>query len=113
MAQGVELRTVQLGEGTGKGMEAEGAAFLEDDARRLAPDFDDQRFGHGLSPLLLVCHVETTECHRNGIAFQRRRLSREEIVMPDAGPIAWSPSPVLPKKRMSFAEVGYGEMLAR
>ncbi len=33
--------------------------------------------------------------------------------MPDAGPIAWSPSPVLPQKRMSFAEVGYDEMLQR
>ena len=38
--------------------------------------------------------------------------------MPDAGPpssqaIAWSPSPVLPKKRMSFADVGYEEMLQR
>ncbi len=33
--------------------------------------------------------------------------------MPDAGPIAWSPSSILPKKRTSFAEVGYAEMLAR
>lgn len=33
--------------------------------------------------------------------------------MPDAGPIAWSPSSVLPKKPMSFAGVGYEEMLSR
>lgn len=33
--------------------------------------------------------------------------------MPDAGPIAWSPSSVLPKKPMSFADVGYEEMLSR
>ena len=31
----------------GERMEAEGVAFPEDDAGRLAPDFDDQRFGHG------------------------------------------------------------------
>ena len=33
--------------------------------------------------------------------------------MPDAGPIAWSPSSVLPKKPMSFAGVGYEEMMSR
>ena len=33
--------------------------------------------------------------------------------MPDAGPIAWSPSSVLPKERTSFAGVGYEDMLAR
>jgi Acyl-CoA dehydrogenases len=38
--------------------------------------------------------------------------------MPDAGPpnskaIAWSPSPILPKDRTSFAGIGYAEMLQR
>ena len=35
MAQGVELGAVQLGERTGKGVEAEGVAFLEDDTAGL------------------------------------------------------------------------------
>jgi 3-hydroxy-9,10-secoandrosta-1,3,5(10)-triene-9,17-dione monooxygenase len=33
--------------------------------------------------------------------------------MPDSGPIRWTPSPVLPKTPMSFADVGYEEMLSR
>lgn len=33
--------------------------------------------------------------------------------MPDSGPIQWTPSPVLPKTPMSFADVGYGEMMSR
>src|SRR6478609_6459108 len=113
MAQRVELRAVQLGERTGERMEAEGLAFLQDDTGRLAPDLDDQRFGHGYSPLLLTSHLGTKDGWRNGNAFPARRAGEEEIVMPDAGPISWSPSPVLPKKRTSFAEVGYEEMLAR
>ena len=28
-------------------MEAESVSFLQDDARRLTPDFDDEGFGHG------------------------------------------------------------------
>ena len=33
--------------------------------------------------------------------------------MPDSGPIKWTPSAVLPKTPMSFADVGYEEMLSR
>jgi len=33
--------------------------------------------------------------------------------MPDSGPIKWTPSAVLPKAPMSFADVGYKEMLSR
>lgn len=33
--------------------------------------------------------------------------------MPDSGPIRWTPSAVLPKTPMSFADVGYEEMLSR
>src|SRR6476619_874216 len=33
--------------------------------------------------------------------------------MPDSGPIRWTPSTVLPKTPMSFADVGYEEMLSR
>jgi len=33
--------------------------------------------------------------------------------MPDSGPIRWAPSPVLPKTPMSFADVGYEEMMSR
>lgn len=33
--------------------------------------------------------------------------------MPDSGPIKWKPSPVLPKSPVSFADVGYEEMMSR
>jgi hypothetical protein len=48
-----ERRAVQLAEGRGDGMEAEGIAFLQHDSGKLAPHFNDERiddggFGHGL-----------------------------------------------------------------
>ena len=33
--------------------------------------------------------------------------------MPDSGPIKWDPSPILPKRPVSFADVGYDEMMSR
>jgi hypothetical protein len=47
MAWRGELRAVELKEGSGHGMEAEGVAFPDDDTGGLAPHFDDERFGHG------------------------------------------------------------------
>jgi len=47
MAARGELCTVELEEGTGQRMEAEGVAFPDDDTGGLAPDFDDEGFGHG------------------------------------------------------------------
>jgi hypothetical protein len=47
MAARGELRAVELEEGMRQRIEAEGIAFLDDDAGGLAPDFDDERFGHG------------------------------------------------------------------
>src|SRR5690348_13643170 len=46
MSQCHELRAVEREERTGKRMEAEGVAFLQDEAGGLAPDFDDIGFGH-------------------------------------------------------------------
>jgi hypothetical protein len=42
-----ELRAVELEEGMGQRIEAEGIAFPDDDTGGLAPDFDDERFCHG------------------------------------------------------------------
>ena len=50
MARRGELHAVQLEERAGDRVEAEGIAFLEDDARGLAPDLDDEGFGHGILP---------------------------------------------------------------
>jgi hypothetical protein len=47
MAARGELRAVELEEGMGQRIEAESIAFLDDDTGGLAPDFDDERFGHG------------------------------------------------------------------
>jgi hypothetical protein len=47
MARRGELRTMELEEGTGHRIEAEGVAFLDDDTGGLAPNFDDEGFGHG------------------------------------------------------------------
>ena len=40
-----ELRAIELEERRGNGVEAEGIAFLQNDAGKLAPDFDDEGFG--------------------------------------------------------------------
>jgi hypothetical protein len=42
-----ELGAVEGEVGFGKRMEAEGIAVLHDDTGGLAPDFDNERFGHG------------------------------------------------------------------
>jgi hypothetical protein len=47
MAARGELRAIELKEGMSHRIEAEGVAFLDDDAGGLAPDFDDEGFGHG------------------------------------------------------------------
>jgi hypothetical protein len=47
MAARGELCAIDLEERTGQRVEAEGVAFLDDDAGGLAPDFDDEGFGHG------------------------------------------------------------------
>ena len=50
MAGRRELCAIQFEERTSECMEAEGIAFLEDDARRFAPDLDNEGFGHGVLP---------------------------------------------------------------
>jgi hypothetical protein len=47
MAACGELHAINLEEGTGHRMKAEGVAVLDDDTGRLAPDFDNEGFGHG------------------------------------------------------------------
>jgi hypothetical protein len=47
MAARGELRAIELEERMGQRIEAEGIAFLDDDAGGLAPHFDDEGFGHG------------------------------------------------------------------
>jgi hypothetical protein len=47
MAARGELHAIDLEEGTGHRMKAEGVAVLDDDTGRLAPDFDNEGFGHG------------------------------------------------------------------
>src|SRR5260370_23924880 len=42
-----ELPTIDLEEGTGARIEEEGVAVLDDDTGGLAPNFDDEGFGHG------------------------------------------------------------------
>jgi hypothetical protein len=43
-----ERHTVELEERRGHRVEAEGVALLQHDTGELAPDFDDEGFGHGL-----------------------------------------------------------------
>ena len=41
-------------------MEAESVSFLQDDARRLTPDFDDEGFGHGTVSLEVSVGAEVS-----------------------------------------------------
>jgi hypothetical protein len=51
-------------------MEAESVAFLQDDARRLTPDFDDEGFGHGTVSLEAEVSVANpTWCRRHVMAM--------------------------------------------
>ena len=59
MAGRGEVRAVQREEWACDGLKAESVAVLEDDTRELAPDFDDEGFGHdsppaGSTPVLLI-----------------------------------------------------------
>jgi len=47
MAGRGELHAIKLEEGMGHRIEAEGVALLDDDTGGLAPNFDDEGFGHG------------------------------------------------------------------
>jgi hypothetical protein len=49
-----ELCAIELEEGPGYCIEAEGIAFLDDDTGGLAPDFDDEGFGHGWISLVTL-----------------------------------------------------------
>jgi hypothetical protein len=54
MATRGELCAIEREERTGYCIEAEGVAFLDDDTRGLAPDFDDEGFGHGWISLVTL-----------------------------------------------------------
>jgi hypothetical protein len=49
-----ELCAIEREERMGDCMEAEGVALLDDDTRGLAPDFDDEGFGHGWISLVTL-----------------------------------------------------------
>jgi hypothetical protein len=49
-----ELCAIEREERMGDCMEAEGVALLHDDTRGLAPDFDDEGFGHGWISLVTL-----------------------------------------------------------
>jgi hypothetical protein len=58
-----ELGAIELEERRGDGMEAEGIAVLQDNARKLAPDFDDE----GFVIVSLLDHGADLPCpHRRG-----------------------------------------------
>jgi hypothetical protein len=50
MAWRGKVSAIQREEWACDGLKAEGVAVLEDDTRELAPDFDDEGFGHGSPP---------------------------------------------------------------
>jgi hypothetical protein len=51
-----ERCTVELEERLGHRVEAEGVTLLQHDTSKLAPDFDDEGFGHGLDHGLNLLH---------------------------------------------------------
>jgi hypothetical protein len=51
-----ERRTVELEERRADRMEAKGVTLLQHDTGKLAPDFDDEGFGHGLDHGLNLLH---------------------------------------------------------
>ncbi len=62
MAARGELGTIEREERTGYCIEAEGVAFLDDDTRGLAPDFDDEGFGQKQSPFMRRQYGEEFFC---------------------------------------------------
>jgi hypothetical protein len=54
MAACGELHAIDLEERTSHRMKAEGVAVLDDDTGGLAPDFDNERFGHGWISLVTL-----------------------------------------------------------
>jgi hypothetical protein len=61
-----ELGAIELEERRGNGVEAEGIAFLQNDAGKLAPDFDDEGFGQVMLDSLLDHGADLPCPHRHG-----------------------------------------------
>ena len=61
-----ELRAIELEERRGNGVEAEGIAFLQNDAGKLAPDFDDEGFGQVMLDSVLDHGADLPCPHRHG-----------------------------------------------
>jgi hypothetical protein len=59
-----ERGTVELEERRGNGVKPEGIAFLQNDAGKLAPDFDDEGFGHGWISLVRLTWSRSDESTR-------------------------------------------------
>ena len=67
-------------------MEAESVAFLQDDARRLTPDFDDEGFGHGTVSLGAEVSVATpTWCRQRAMTM----VDAVEPAASDRRPLAY------------------------
>jgi hypothetical protein len=50
MSRRAERCAIQLEEGMGRSVKTKGITFLQDDARRMSPDFDNKWFGHDSAP---------------------------------------------------------------
>jgi hypothetical protein len=61
-----ELRAVELEERRGNGVEAEGIAFLQNDAGKLSPDLDDEGFGQVMLDGVFDHGADLPGPHRHG-----------------------------------------------
>jgi hypothetical protein len=61
-----ERSTIELEERRGTVVETEGIAFLQNDAGKLAPDFDDERFGEVMLDSLFDHGADLPCPHRHG-----------------------------------------------
>jgi hypothetical protein len=71
-----ERCAVQLEKRRGNGVEAEGIAFLQDNAGKLAPDFDDEGFGQVMLDSLLDHGADLPCPHRHGHAQTKEQWWR-------------------------------------
>jgi hypothetical protein len=85
MAGRGEVSAIQREERACNGLKAEGVAVLEDNTCELAPDFDDEGFGHGSPPaginagaadLVTVCE-KPAQANRRFMRQTPRRQRRE------------------------------------
>jgi hypothetical protein len=71
-----ERSTIEFEERRGNGVEAEGIAVLQDDAGKLAPDFDDEGFGEVMLDSLFDHGADLPCPHRHGHAQMKEQWWR-------------------------------------